>query len=96
MVNNYLFANLLLSTSGEGDEATSPSCTTRYAAIQASNMSLEVLIASLLPTGVTTIEATFLMAMKLLMTVRSLFASADGERAILPSCTSIGTYNALL
>ena len=31
MANKYLFANLLLFASGEGDEATSPSFTTSYA-----------------------------------------------------------------
>ena len=49
MANNYLFANLFLFTSREGDEATSPSFTTRYVAIEASNASLKALIGSLLP-----------------------------------------------
>ena len=49
MANNYMFADLFLFTSGEGDEATSPSFTIRYAAIEASSASLEALIASLLP-----------------------------------------------
>ena len=46
--NKYLFADLFLLKSGEGDEATSPSFTIRYAAIEASSASLEALIASLL------------------------------------------------
>ena len=45
--NKYLFANLLLFASGEGDEATSPSFTTSYALIQASSPSLETLILAL-------------------------------------------------
>ena len=45
MANKYLFANLLLFGSGEGDEATSPSFATKNATIDASNALLEVLIA---------------------------------------------------
>ena len=41
-----LFANLLLFASEEGDEATSPSFTTSYTSIQASNPSLETLISA--------------------------------------------------
>ena len=44
MANKYLFANLLLFASGEGDEATSPSFTTSYEPIQGSIPSLETLI----------------------------------------------------
>ena len=44
--NKCLFANLLVSASGEGDEATSPSFTTSYASIQASSPSLETLISA--------------------------------------------------
>ena len=42
----YLFANLSLLTSGEGDEATSPSLTAENEAIDASSSSLEALIAT--------------------------------------------------
>ena len=45
---HYLFANLLFFTIGEDDEATSSSFATRYAAIEASSASLEVLVATLL------------------------------------------------
>ena len=65
--NNYLFADLLFFTSGEGDEATSPSFTTRYAAIEASSASLEVLIASLLPACGPAKKATFPTAIRLLI-----------------------------
>ena len=44
--NKYLFADLLLFTSGEGDEATSPSFAAENAAIQASSSSLEAFIAT--------------------------------------------------
>ena len=46
MANKYLFANLFLFASGEGDEATSLSFTTSYASIQASSSSLETLISA--------------------------------------------------
>ena len=36
------------------------------------------------------------MAIKTLIATRSLFACAHGERATLPSCESMGAYNALL
>ena len=81
--------------SGEGDEATSPSFATCYAAMKASNMSLKKLIAILLPIGTTIKEVTFPLAIKLLIAIGSLFACANGERAMPPSCTSIGAYNAL-
>ena len=42
----YLFANLSLLTSREGDEVTSPSCATENEAIDASSSSLEALIAT--------------------------------------------------
>ena len=93
---NYMFADLLFFTSKEGDEETSPSFATYYAAIEASNALLAVLIATLLPIGGTAKEATFLTAMKLLIAAKSLFSGIDGERATPPSCTSIGAYNALL
>ena len=66
------------------------------AAIEASNASLEVLIASLLPACGTTKEATFPTAINLLIAVGSLFSCPDGEWATPPSCTSIGAYNTLL
>ena len=59
MANEYLFANLLLLASGEGDEATSPSFAIRYAAIEASSASLEASIATLLPVGGTAKDAFF-------------------------------------
>ena len=46
MTTKYLFANLLLFASGEGDEATSPSFATSYEPIQASSPSLETLISA--------------------------------------------------
>ena len=45
------FADLLLFTSGERDEATSPSFVKRCAPIEASSVLLEALIASSLPAG---------------------------------------------
>ena len=44
--NKTLFTDLLLFTSGEGDEATSPSFEAENEAINASNESLEALIAT--------------------------------------------------
>ena len=44
--NKYLFANLLLFMSGEGDEATSPSFSFANAGIDASSALLEELIAT--------------------------------------------------
>ena len=43
----HLFADLLLFTSGEGEEATSPSFTAENAAIDASSSSLEAFIETL-------------------------------------------------
>ena len=45
--NKCLFADLLLFTSGEGDEATSPSFTASYVSIRASSPSMETLILAL-------------------------------------------------
>ena len=42
--NKYLFADLLLFTSGKGDEATSPSCETVNGSIDAFSSSLEASI----------------------------------------------------
>ena len=47
--NKYLFADLQVFTSGEGDGATSLSFAIRYMVIEASSVSLEALIATLLP-----------------------------------------------
>ena len=44
--NKYLFADLLLFTSGEGDETTSPSFTAENGGIDASSALLEALIAT--------------------------------------------------
>ena len=44
--NNYLFADLLLFKSGEGDEATSPSLSAENSGIHASSALLEALIAT--------------------------------------------------
>ena len=96
MANKYLFADLLFFMSGEGDDATFPIFTTRYAAIEASSASLEALIAVLLPAGGTPKQAIFPTAINLLIAVELLFSCTDGERATLPSCTSIGAYNTLL
>ena len=49
-----------------------------------------------LPTGGTAKEATFLMAIKLLIALGSLFTCTNGEWVTAPSWASIGTYNALL
>ena len=57
-------------TSGEGDEATSPSFAIRCAAIEASSASLEALIAALLPAVGTAKKANFPTAIKLLIAVR--------------------------
>ena len=46
MANKYLFADLLLFTSGEGDEATSPSLTAENSGIDGSSALLEALIAT--------------------------------------------------
>ena len=94
--DNYLFADLFLFLSGEGDEATSPSFTTRYATIEASSALLKALIASLLPASDLVKEATFPMAIRLLIAVRLLVACADGEWAPAPSCVLMGACNALL
>ena len=83
-------------TSGEADEATSPSFAIRYMIIEALSASLEALIAGLLLDRGTTKEATFLMAIKLLITIGSLYCCADGKRATPLSCASIDAYNALL
>ena len=91
-----MFADLLIFMSGEGGEATSPSFTISYVAIEASSASLEALIASLLPASGTAKEDTFPMAINHMVAVGSLFSSSDGERAMLPSCTLIGAYNTLL
>ena len=60
-------------TSGEDDEATSPSFKRHYVAIEASSTSLEELIASLLPASGTRKEAIFPMASNLLIAVESFF-----------------------
>ena len=49
--NKYLFADLYLFTSGEGDEAMSPSFVPENAAIDASSDELEALIATLYMQG---------------------------------------------
>ena len=41
-------------------------------------------------------EATFPMAIKLLVAIRWFFDCADGKRATPPSCTLIANYNVLL
>ena len=69
MANKYLFAEILFFVSGEGEETTSPSFTTRYTTIEASSASLEALIASLLPACGTAKEATFPMAINLLIAI---------------------------
>ena len=96
MANKYLSADLFFFMSGEGDKATSPSFPTRYVAIEASSALLEALIASLLPACGPAKKATFLMAIRLLIVVRSLVACANGEWATTPSCVSIGACNVLL
>ena len=80
--NKYLFAELLFFMSGEGEETTSPSFTTRYAAIEASSASLEALIASVLPACGTAKEATFPTTINLLIAVGLLFLAqmASGQR----------------
>ena len=78
---NYLFTNLLFFTSGENEEATSPSLAIRYVAIEAFSTSLEALIVALLPAGGTTKETTFPTTIKLLIGVKSLFSHTNGEQA---------------
>ena len=73
IAKKYLFPNILFFKSGEGDEATSSSFTTRYVAIQAYSALLEVLIASLLPAYGTAKEVTFPTAISLLIAIGSLF-----------------------
>ena len=46
MANKYLFADLLLFETGEGDETTSPSFPAANAGIDASSALLEALIAT--------------------------------------------------
>ena len=46
MANKYQFADLLIFTSGEGDEATSPSFTAENSGIDVSSVLLEALIAT--------------------------------------------------
>ena len=46
MGNKYLFANLLLFMSGEGDKVTPPSFIAEKTSIHASNALLEALIAT--------------------------------------------------
>ena len=94
--NKYLFADLLLFTNGESDEATSPSFGAENSWIDASSALLEALIASLLPACGPAKEAIFPTAIKLLIAIGSFAACEDGERATPPSCASIGAYNALL
>ena len=94
--NKYLFANPFLFMSGEGDEATSSSFAIFCVAIQASNVSLEALIASLLAASGTTEEAIFLTVIKLLIAVGLLCACANGEWKMPLSCALIGSYNVLL
>ena len=67
-----------------------------YAVIDASSATLEVLIARLLPTNGIAKEATFPIVIKLLIAIGFLFACTDGEWAMLPSCTSNSTCDALL
>ena len=50
-----------------------------YAVIDASSMTLEVLIARLLPTNGIVKEATFPIVIKLLIAIGFLFAYTDGE-----------------
>lgn len=58
--------------------------------------SLEAVIMILLPATGIVKESTFPMAIKSLIVVRSLFPSADVERATPPSFVSIGGCNTLL
>ena len=74
MTNRYLFANLLLFASGGGDEATLSSFAICYTTIEASGLSLKVLIASLLLAGGLCERGHFPMAIRLLIAFRSLFA----------------------
>ena len=93
VTNKYLFANLLVFMSGEGNKAMLSSFAICYAPINTFSVSLEALIASLLPTSGTPKEAPFLIAIKLLIVIGSFFFCANGEWVTLPSCGSIGTYN---
>ena len=94
--NNYLFVDLFFLMGGEGDEATSPSFTTRYVAIEVSSASLEALSGSSLPTCGPAKEATLPTAIRLLIAIGLLISCTDGEWATTPYFVSIGAYNALL
>ena len=87
MANKYLFANLLLSESGEGDEATSPSSTTSYEPIQASRPSLETLISACAFSGGGK-ASTLPTANKCLFADLLLFESGEGDEATSPSFTT--------
>ena len=76
--NKYMFAYILLFTSGQRYEATSPYFVAENGAIGASSASLEVLIASLVPAGGIAKETTFSTTGKLLTTVESFFSCANG------------------
>ena len=89
-------SNFSFFASQQGDGESSPLFPTANAVMNASDALMEALIANLLLTGGTAKEATFLMAIRLLIAVRSFFDCADGEWSTTPSCTLIGAYNALL
>ena len=59
MANIYIFADLLVFTSGQGDKTTSPSFAICYVVIETSSTSLDALIATLLPTGGATKHTIF-------------------------------------
>ena len=81
--NNYLFADLLLFTSGEGDKATSPSFTAENSGIDASSALLEALIATLYMKWGCEWEQ-FPTANNYLFANLLLFTSGEGDEATSP------------
>ena len=90
-VNKYLFADLLLFTSGEGDGATSPSCATVNGSIDASSSSLEASIPTQQMRGDAN-RSSFTMANKYLFADLLLFTSGEGDEATSPSFTAENSW----
>ena len=85
--NKYLFADLLLFGSGEGDEATSPSLATENESIDASSPSLEAPIATHYMRGVAN-GGVFTTANKYLSADLLFFTAGEGDEATSPSFAS--------
>ena len=82
--NKYLFANLLLSESGEGDETTSPSFPAENAVIDASISSLEAPIATFYMRGAAN-GSVFTTENKYLFADLLLSESGEGDETTSPS-----------